>query len=201
MMNRALRPVYSTSRIDDAPNQVGVENQNLVPNAMAIENVPAEIPNDSQEPVASTSANSRRHIKLDELNNAVDAAQSSVARANIQSNSQVTPAQSIPRRVRFSSIDSVQQELNLSPARSSGPARRMNRSKSVDSRRVHLHQDPEPLNDIPLRRSNRNRKPTDIFNFHDVKCCICKRTFRQPIPTGYFCDGIVCSFDCIRKRR
>lgn len=121
--------------------------------------------------------------------------------SNIDENVDVFPMveenQPNKRRVRFVSVDFIRSEVPNAAI----SARRTRRAMSLDTGRVHLYE-ANPCGNLPAvqtRRSTRKRIPIERFNYGMVKCCVCKKTFHQPMPIAFYVNDLVCSFQCIQK--
>lgn len=85
------------------------------------------------------------------------------------------------------------------------------RSSPVHSRRcnydrnVVLSVDPNipieqnPNADRSLRRSKRQSKAMERYNVFEIKCPVCRRTFRKAESMASFDDFFVCSLECMKS--
>lgn len=53
--------------------------------------------------------------------------------------------------------------------------------------------------EILLRRSPRVKIPVAKFNVGELKCFVCKKTFRQDLSIKHYAGNIACSFACFKK--
>lgn len=77
--------------------------------------------------------------------------------------------------------------------------RRCNYDRNVVLPVVVLPVEQNPNADRSLRRSKRQSKALDRYNVFEIKCPMCRRTFRNAESMASFDDFFVCSVECMRN--
>lgn len=79
--------------------------------------------------------------------------------------------------------------------------KRLARAKSIHiDRNIRLGQLKGTNCQVESRRSQRISVPVAHFNYGLVRCCVCKKSFRQDIPIELYAGKIVCSFECAKRQ-
>lgn len=73
----------------------------------------------------------------------------------------------------------------------------------VYDRNVRINHDSAAIQNVPagslLRRSPRVKTPVKLFNVGELKCFVCRKTFRQDLTIEHYTGNIACSFACFKK--